>query len=82
MEVTLNKMKGQKMSIKTLSTKDLREIELREYNTLKTLNEILHEKEEENDDEGVEVMTKLVEYQRGKWGIISDLLEKLEDENE
>ena len=70
------------MSIKTLSTKDLREIEEREYKTLKTLNEILHEKEEEYDVDGVEAMTKLVEYQRGKWGIISDLLEKLEAENE
>ena len=70
------------MSIKTLSTKDLREIEEREYKTLKTLNEILHEKEEESDADGVETMTKLVEYQRGKWGIISDLLEKLEAENE
>ena len=70
------------MSIKTLSTRDLREIEEREYKTLKTLNEILHEKEEEYDEDGVEAMTKLVEYQRGKWGIISDLLEKLDAENE
>ena len=70
------------MSIKTLSTYDLREIEEREYKTLKTLNEILHEKEEEYDNDAVESMSKLVEYQRGKWGIIHDLLEKLEAENE
>lgn len=70
------------MSIKTLSTRDLREIEDKEYKTLKTLNKILHEKEEEYDEDGVESMTKLVEYQRGRWGIISDLLEKLEAENE
>lgn len=73
------------MSIKTLSTRDLREIEEKEYKTLKTLktlNKILYEKEEEYDGDGVESMTKLVEYQRGRWGIISDLLEKLEAENE
>ena len=70
------------MSIKTLSTSDLREIEEREYKTLKTLKEILHEKEEECDEDGVETMTKLVDFQRGKWGAISDLLEKLEGENE
>lgn len=70
------------MSTKTLTARDLREIEDEEYKTLKTLNKILHEKEEENDEDGVESMTKLVEYQRGRWGIISDLLEKLEAENE
>ena len=69
------------MSIKTLSTRDLREIVEKEYKTLKTLNEILYEKEKEYDEDGVESMTKLVEYQRGRWEIISDLLEKLEAEN-
>ena len=69
------------MSTKTLTTRDLREIEEREYKTLKTLNKILHE-QEDYDEDSVESMTRLVEYQRGRWGIIFDLLDKLEAENE
>lgn len=65
-----------------LTIEDLREIEESEYKSLKTLQEILYEKEAEDDRNGIKEMKLLVNYQRGRWGAFQEMIEKLEGENE
>ena len=61
---------------------DLREKEEKAYKTLQTMVEIRREKEEQGDEYAVKEMIELENYNRGRWGMLKDLIEELEAENE
>ena len=61
---------------------DLREKEEKAYKTLQTMVEIRREKENEGDEDAIREMSMLENYNRGRWGMLRDLIEELEAENE
>ena len=65
-----------------LSLWDLREKEEKAYKTLQTMIEIRREKEAEGDEDAIKEMSLLENYNRGRWGMLRDLIEELEAENE
>lgn len=65
-----------------LTLYDLREKEEKEYKTLQTMAEIRREKEYEGDKDAIREMSLLENYNRGRWGMLRDLIEELEAENE
>lgn len=61
-------------SLKIITLQELKDMEKKEYTSLNILSDIEHEcdKDLENDKR----------YQRGRWSMLVDLIEKLEDDNE
>ena len=85
MEVTLNNKKGQKSMkiIRCIDLEDLAKKEKEEYETLNTLSAIRYDYEKEGKLELARSIEDSVKYQRGRWGMLKDLIEELEeDDNE
>ena len=65
---------------KTLTLKRLKELEQKEYETLRNLEE--YKIEARNDMQIVKSLTDSIRYQRGKWAMLCDLIDMMEEENE
>ena len=65
---------------KTLTLKQLKELEQKEYETLHNLDE--YKLEARNDKQIAESLMKTIRYQRGKWAMLCDLIDMMEEDNE
>lgn len=68
--------------IRCINLEDLAKIEKEEYETLNTLSSMRYDYEKEGKVELAKSLEDSVKYQRGRWGMLKDLIDKLEDNNE
>lgn len=69
--------------IRCINLEDLSKMEKEEYETLKTLSSMRYDYEKEGKAELAKSLEDSVKYQRGRWGMLKDLIEELEeDDNE
>lgn len=67
---------------KCITLQELKEMERKEYKTLETLSNMVYEYKKEGKAELAESMREGERYQRGRWGMLMDIIEEMEDENE
>ena len=69
-------------TLKCITLTELKNRERKEYSFLNELSEIKYEYKKNGNIERAEALEDAVRYQRGRWGMMSDLIEELEAENE
>ena len=67
---------------KCITLQDLKEMERKEYKTLEGLSNMKYEYEKAGRTDLVESLREGERYQRGRWGILMDIIEEMEDNNE
>ena len=68
--------------MKTLTLNQLKNIERKLYEELSMINSMKSDAIRSGDYKFAESLASSEQYQRGKWGAIIDLIEKMEVENE
>ena len=66
----------------TISLTTLKRMEADEYATLKDLIDLKHEYENEGNHKLAESIKRSEEFQRGRWSMMVDIIDKLELVNE
>ena len=67
---------------KVITLSKLKELEQEEYQTLKTLHECKLDHLKRGEINTVRSIESTISYQRGKWAMLVDLIEMLEDGEE
>ena len=67
---------------KCITLQDLKEMERREYKALENLSNMKYEYKKVDRTELVESLREGERYQRGRWGMLMDMIEEMEDDNE
>ena len=65
-----------------ITLQDLKERERVEYEELQHLLQSINRAEQKNDNVQLDSLNKVYSFQRGRWGMIIDLMEDLLDETE
>ena len=68
--------------IKCITLQDLKEMERKEYETLSSLSSMKYEYKKEGKIELVNSLEEEERYQRGRWGMLMDMIEEMEGDNE
>ena len=69
--------------MRCISLEDLAKIEKEEYESLNTLLSLRYDYENEGKTELAKSLEDIIKYQRGRWCMLKDLIEELEeDDNE
>lgn len=68
--------------IKCLKLEDLAKMEKEEYETLRTLSSLRYDYEKEGKTDLAKSLDDSVKYQRGRWGMLKDIIDEMEDSNE
>ena len=64
---------------KCITLQDLKEMERKEYETLNSLSSMKYEYKKEGKIELVNSLEEGERYQRGRWGMLMDMIEEMED---
>ena len=69
-------------TFKCITLEELKEHENEEYKTLKFLNELYSDAIKQSSYKEARSLASSIKYQRGKWGMLMNLIEELENNNE
>ena len=69
-------------TFKCITLEELKERENEEYKTLQFLNEMYSDAVKRSSYKEAKSLASSIYYQRGKWGMLMNLIEELEDKNE
>ena len=67
--------------LRCINLEDLAKKEKEEYETLTTLSAMRYDYEKEGKLELARSLEDSVKYQRGRWGLLKDLIEEMEEDN-
>lgn len=69
------------MATKVFTLQELKDKEEEAYKTFLTMKKIREEKCDESDEESIEQLIELEYFNRGRWAVLNDLIEELEESN-